>query len=149
MFPLWQRSGHIFDCFKNSEVFLWFHFLGSNREETSPPNYTARHVNSGVSSAIETDESWLFVSLFVSHLPRSRCMAGTKEFRKNMKMTTPRTVRHFTKRTLSVILCCKKQTKKKNMNNIFRNKTEKMLSISISGNCWSFLFIYSFEKKLW
>lgn len=39
-------------------------------------------------------------------LPRSRWMLGTKEFTKNMKITTPRTDTHFTKSTLSVILCC-------------------------------------------
>lgn len=39
-------------------------------------------------------------------LPRSRWMLGMKELRKNMKITAPRTDIHFTKRTLSVILCC-------------------------------------------
>lgn len=34
-------------------------------------------------------------------------MLGTKELRKNMKITTPRTDTHFTSRTLSVILCCR------------------------------------------
>lgn len=111
MFVQWNRNWHISDHFKNSEIFLWFHFLCSNGEETSPHNYTVVHVNSRASSAIETDESWLFVSLFVSRLPRSRCMAGTKEFRKNIKMTTPRTVKHLTRRILSVILCCKRPWK--------------------------------------
>lgn len=39
-------------------------------------------------------------------LPKSRWMLGTKELTKNMNMTTARTDTHFTKRTLSVILCC-------------------------------------------
>lgn len=38
--------------------------------------------------------------------PRSRCMLGTKELTKNMKITTASTDTHFTKSTLSVILCC-------------------------------------------
>ena len=40
------------------------------------------------------------------HSPRSRWMLGTKEFTKNIKMTTLRTDTHFTRSTLSVILCC-------------------------------------------
>lgn len=35
-------------------------------------------------------------------------MLGTKELTKNMNMTTARTDTHFTKRTLSVILCCRR-----------------------------------------
>lgn len=42
----------------------------------------------------------------VPHSPRSRWMLGTKEFTKNMKITTLRTDTHFTRSTLSVILCC-------------------------------------------
>lgn len=50
--------------------------------------------------------TWQNNNEIVLRLPRSRWMLGTKEFTKNMKITTVRTDTHFTKRTLSVILCC-------------------------------------------
>lgn len=44
--------------------------------------------------------------------PRSRWMLGTKELTKNMKITTPRTDTHFTRRALSLIRCCRGESRK-------------------------------------